>query len=42
MPLLHPGDTFPQLFLNIPGAQAIQVAVIGGSDSTPLRPGQPA
>ena len=25
MPLLHPGDTFPQLTLNIPGAQAIQV-----------------
>jgi peroxiredoxin len=24
MPLLHPGDTFPQLTLNIPGAQAIQ------------------
>ena len=25
MPLLHPGDTFPQLTLNVPGAQAIQV-----------------
>ena len=25
MPLLHPGDTFPQLTLNIPGAQAIEV-----------------
>src|SRR5215471_8306740 len=25
MPLLHPGDTFSQLTLNIPGAQAIQV-----------------
>ena len=25
MPLLHPGDTFPQLTLNIPGSQAIQV-----------------
>ena len=25
MPLLHPGDTFPQLTLNIPAAQAIQV-----------------
>src|SRR5438128_10333155 len=25
MPLLHPGDMFPQLTLNIPGAQAIQV-----------------
>jgi len=25
MPLLHPGDTFPPLTLNIPGAQAIQV-----------------
>jgi peroxiredoxin len=25
MPLLHPGDTFPQLTLNIPGEQAIQV-----------------
>jgi peroxiredoxin len=25
MRLLHPGDTFPQLTLNIPGAQAIQV-----------------
>ena len=25
MPLLHPGDTFPQLTLNIPGAQAIRV-----------------
>jgi peroxiredoxin len=25
MPLLHPGDTFPQLPLSIPGAQAIQV-----------------
>jgi len=25
VPLLHPGDTFPQLTLNIPGAQAIQV-----------------
>jgi peroxiredoxin len=25
MPLLHLGDTFPQLTLNIPGAQAIQV-----------------
>jgi peroxiredoxin len=25
MSLLHPGDTFPQLALNIPGAQAIQV-----------------
>jgi peroxiredoxin len=25
MPLLHPGDTFPQLTLNIPGAHAIQV-----------------
>jgi peroxiredoxin len=25
MPLLHPGDTFPQLTLNIPGARAIQV-----------------
>ncbi|HEY3953723.1 MAG TPA: peroxiredoxin family protein [Streptosporangiaceae bacterium] len=24
MPLLHPGDTFPQLTLNIAGAQAIQ------------------
>jgi len=25
MSLLHPGDTFPQLTLNIPGAQTIQV-----------------
>ena len=25
MPLLHPGDTFPQLSLNITGAQTIQV-----------------
>ena len=25
MPLLHPGDTLPQLTLDIPGAQAIQV-----------------
>jgi peroxiredoxin len=25
MPLLHPGDAFPRLTLNIPGAQAIQV-----------------
>jgi peroxiredoxin len=25
MPLLHPGDTFPQLTLNVPGAHAIQV-----------------
>jgi peroxiredoxin len=25
MPLLNPGDTFPPLALNIPGAQAIQV-----------------
>ena len=25
MPLLHPGDTFPQLTLNIPSAQAIRV-----------------
>ncbi len=25
MPLLHPGDTLPQLTLNIPGAQAIGV-----------------
>lgn len=25
MPLLHPGDTFPQLALNIPGAQPIQI-----------------
>jgi peroxiredoxin len=25
MPLLYPGDTFPQLTLNIPGAQAIHV-----------------
>jgi peroxiredoxin len=25
MPLLNPGDTFPELTLNIPGAQAIQV-----------------
>jgi len=25
MPLLNPGDPFPQLALNIPGAQAIQV-----------------
>ena len=25
MPLLHPGDTFPQLTLNVLGAQAIQV-----------------
>jgi peroxiredoxin len=25
MPLLHPGDRFPQLTLNMPGAQAIQV-----------------
>jgi len=25
MSLLHPGDTFPQLTLNIPGTQAIQV-----------------
>jgi peroxiredoxin len=25
MPLLHPGDTFPQLTLNIPGAQAVGV-----------------
>jgi peroxiredoxin len=25
MPLLHPGDTFPQLTLNIPGARAIQI-----------------
>ena len=25
MPLLHPGDTFPQLTLNLPGAQPIQV-----------------
>ena len=25
MPLLHPGDTFPQLTLDVPGAQAIRV-----------------
>ena len=25
MSLLHPGDTFPQLTLNIPGGQAVQV-----------------
>jgi peroxiredoxin len=25
MPLLHPGDTFPELTVNIPGAQAIQI-----------------
>jgi peroxiredoxin len=25
MPLLHPGDTFPQLTPSTPGAQAIQV-----------------
>ena len=25
MPLLHPGDMFPQLTLNIPGGQAIEV-----------------
>jgi hypothetical protein len=25
MPLLHPGDTFPRLTLNLPGAQAIRV-----------------
>ena len=25
MPLLHPGDTFPELTLNIPGAPSIQV-----------------
>ena len=25
MPLLHPGDTFPRLTLNTPGAQAIEV-----------------
>ena len=25
MPLLHQGDTFPRLTLNVPGAQAIQV-----------------
>ena len=25
MPLLHPGDTFPQLTLNMPGAPAVQV-----------------
>jgi peroxiredoxin len=25
MPLLHPGDTFPQLAFNIPGGRAIQV-----------------
>jgi len=25
MRLLHPGDTFPRLTLNIPGAQAVQV-----------------
>ena len=25
MPLLHPGDTFPELTLNIPGAHAIHV-----------------
>jgi len=25
MPLLYPGDTFPELTLNVPGAQAIQV-----------------
>ena len=32
MPLLNPGDTFPRLALNIPGAQAIQVpdAFAGG------------
>jgi hypothetical protein len=23
MPLLHPGDTFPQLTVNIPGARAV-------------------
>ena len=31
MPLLHPGDTFPKLTLNIPGAQPIPVpGVFGG------------
>ena len=25
MSLLHPGDIFPQLTLNVPGAQAIEV-----------------
>lgn len=25
MRVLHPGDTFPRLTVNIPGAQAIQV-----------------
>jgi hypothetical protein len=25
MPLLHPGDTFPELTLTVPGAQAIPV-----------------
>jgi hypothetical protein len=26
MPPLHPGDTFPQLTLNIPGVQAIRAS----------------
>jgi hypothetical protein len=26
MPPLHPGDTFPQLTLNIPGVRAIQAS----------------
>jgi hypothetical protein len=30
MPMPHPGDTFPQLTLSIPGARAIQVP--GSSD----------
>jgi peroxiredoxin len=25
MPLLHPGDTFPELTLNVPGGQQIPV-----------------
>ena len=28
MPLLHPGDMFPQLTLDIPGAQAIEVLLV--------------
>jgi hypothetical protein len=30
MPPLHPGDTFPQLTLNIPGVQAIRVSGLVG------------
>jgi hypothetical protein len=30
MPPLHPGDTFPQLTLNIPGVQAIRASGLVG------------